>query len=75
MFSGEMAFLEDRTATAAVVAKDEVEVDVIWADDLRQLIAAFPGLARGSTVSLAVILAQRLRQTTKQLLREMTSKR
>jgi len=72
---GEMAFLEDRTATASVVAKDEVEVDAIWADDLRQLIAAFPGFGARFYRSLAVILAQRLRQTTKELLREMTSKR
>jgi CRP-like cAMP-binding protein len=72
---GEMAFLEDRTATAAVVAKDEVEVDAIWADDLRQLVAAFPGFGMRFYRSLAVLLAQRLRQTTKELLREMTSKR
>ncbi|MGA7360311.1 MAG: cyclic nucleotide-binding domain-containing protein, partial [Candidatus Sulfotelmatobacter sp.] len=35
---GEMAFLGDSRATAAVVAKEEMEVDAIWADDLRQLI-------------------------------------
>ena len=46
---GEMAFLGDSTATAAVVAKDEVEVDEIWADDLRELVAVFPGFALGST--------------------------
>ena len=72
---GEMAFLEDRTATAAVVAKDEVEVDAIWADDLRQLIAAFPGFGARFYRSLAVILAQRLRQTSRELLREITNKR
>jgi CRP-like cAMP-binding protein len=72
---GEMAFLGDSRATAAVVAKDEVEVDAIWADDLRQLVAAFPGFGARFYRSLAVILAQRLRQTSKELLREMTSKR
>ena len=46
---GEMAFLGDSTATAAVVAKDEVEADAIWADDLRELVAVFPGFALGST--------------------------
>jgi CRP-like cAMP-binding protein len=72
---GEMAFLGDSTATAAVVAKDEVEVDAIWADDLRELVAAFPGFGVRFYRSLAVILAQRLRQTSKELLREMTNKR
>jgi CRP-like cAMP-binding protein len=72
---GEIAFLGDSTATAAVVAKDEVEVDAIWADDLRQLVAAFPGFGTRFYRSLAIILAQRLRQTSKELLREMTNKR
>ena len=72
---GEMAFLGDSRATAAVVAKEEMEVDAIWADDLRQLISTFPGFGTRFYRSLAVILAQRLRQTSKELLREMTSKR
>ena len=72
---GEVAFLGDSTATAAVVAKDEVEVDAIWADDLRQLVAVFPGFGTRFYRSLAIILAQRLRQTSKELLREMTNKR
>ena len=72
---GEIAFLGDSTATAAVVAKDEVEVDAIWADDLRQLVAVFPGFGTRFYRSLAIILPQRLRQTSKELLREMTNKR
>ena len=72
---GEMAFLGDSTATAEVVAKDDVRVDAIWADDLRELIATFPGFGTRFYRSLAVILAQRLRQTSKELLREMTNKR
>jgi CRP-like cAMP-binding protein len=71
---GEMAFLGDSTATAAVVAKDEVEMDAIWVDDLRELVATFPGFGVRFYRSLAVILAQRLRQTSKELLREMTKK-
>jgi CRP-like cAMP-binding protein len=70
---GEMAFLGDSTATAAVVAKDEV--DAIWADDLRELVAVFPGFGVRFYRSLAVLLAQRLRETSKELLREMTNKR
>jgi CRP-like cAMP-binding protein len=72
---GEMAFLGDSTATAEVVAKDDVRVDAIWVDDLRELIATFPGFGTRFYRSLAVILAQRLRQTSKELLREMTNKR
>jgi CRP/FNR family transcriptional regulator, cyclic AMP receptor protein len=72
---GEMAFLGDSTATAAVVAKDEVRVDAIWAHDLRQLIATFAGFGTRFYRSIAVILAQRLRQTSRELLREMTNKR
>jgi CRP/FNR family transcriptional regulator, cyclic AMP receptor protein len=72
---GEMAFLGDSTATAAVVAKDEVEVDAIWADDLRELTAVFPGFGVRFYRSLAALLAQRLRETSKELLREMTNKR
>jgi len=72
---GEMAFLGDSTATASVIADDEVEVDEIWADDLRQLVTAFPGFGARFYRSLAVILAQRLRQTSKELLRAMTHKR
>ncbi len=72
---GEMAFLGDSTATAAVVAKEEGEVDAIWADDLRQLVSTFPGFGTRFYRSLAVLLAQRLRQTSKELLREMTNKR
>ena len=72
---GEMAFLEDSRATATVVAKDEVEVDAIWSDDLRQLVLMFPGFGNRFYRSLAVILAQRLRQTSKELLREIASRR
>ena len=71
---GEMVFLGDSTANAAVVAKDEVEVDAIWADDLRELVAVFPGFGVRFYRALAVLLAQRLRETSKELLREMTNK-
>lgn len=60
---GEMAFLGDSKATATVVAKDELEVDAIWADDLRQLTQTFPGFGTRFYRSLAMILEQRLRQT------------
>ena len=72
---GEMAFLGDSKATATVVAKDELEVDAIWADDLRQLIQTFPGFGTRFYRSLAIILAQRLRQTSRELVRELIRKR
>jgi CRP/FNR family transcriptional regulator, cyclic AMP receptor protein len=72
---GEMAFLGDSKASAAVVAKQEVEVDAIWAHELRQLVSMFPGFGTRFYRSLAILLAQRLRQTSRELLREMTSKR
>jgi CRP-like cAMP-binding protein len=70
---GEMAFLEQGRATAAVIASDEVvEVDEVGARELRAVLKAFPGLASRFYLSLAVILAQRLRVTSKELAREMT---
>jgi CRP-like cAMP-binding protein len=59
----EMAFLGDSRATAAVIAKDEVEVDVIWADDLRELVSAFPGFGTRFYRSLEP-LTSHLRQDT-----------
>jgi len=68
---GEMAFEE----TAAVVATDEADVDAIWANDLRELVTMFPGFGARFYRSLAIILARRLRETSRELLREMTKKR
>jgi CRP-like cAMP-binding protein len=69
---GEIAFLEKGKATAAVVAKEElVEADEVNAKELRDLFATFPGLASRFYQSLATILAERLRMTSKELAREM----
>lgn len=69
---GDIAFLEKGRATAAVVAKDdEVEVDEINADELREVFEAFPRLASRFYLSLAVILAKRLKDTSWELAREM----
>ena len=70
---GEIAFLEQGKATAAVIAsEEEVEVDEVEARELRAMFVAFPGLASRFYLSLAVILAQRLRATSKELAREMS---
>jgi len=71
---GDMAFLERGATTAAVVAKDtNVEADEITGADLRDLFQAFPRLASRFYHSLAVVLARRLRLTSKELAREMAS--
>jgi CRP-like cAMP-binding protein len=70
---GEMSFLEQSKATAAVIASEvEVEADEVTAPELRAMFVAFPGLASRFYLSLAVILAQRLRVTSKELAREMS---
>ncbi len=70
---GDMAFLDQGKATAAVVTKDEeVEVDEINSHELRKILEAFPGLASRFYLSLALILAQRLKATSRELAREMT---
>jgi signal-transduction protein with cAMP-binding, CBS, and nucleotidyltransferase domain len=69
---GEIAFLEKGKATAAVIASDEkVEADQLDGQELRSLFAAFPGLASRFYQSLATILAERLRLTSRELAREM----
>jgi CRP-like cAMP-binding protein len=73
---GDMAFLEKSAATAAVVAKDDVvEVDAIRGDDLRKLFESFPGLGARFYRSLALVLARRLRETSKHLAREKAAKK
>jgi CRP-like cAMP-binding protein len=70
---GDMAFLEKGRATAAVIAsEEEVEVDEIKAQDLREIFEAFPRLASRFYHSLALILVRRLRDTSKQLASEIT---
>ena len=69
---GDMAFVEKGKATAAVIASDEVvEVDEIYAEDLRNLFEAFPRMAIRFYRSLTLILARRLRDTSRELAREM----
>lgn len=71
---GDMAFLEKGKTTAAVVTKSaEVVVDEINADDLREIFEAFPRMASRFYRSLAVVLARRLRDTSRELSREMAA--
>ena len=69
---GEMAFLEQTRASAAVIAKDlEVEVDKINVQELREILDAFPGMGARFYFSLALILSHRLKATSQELAREM----
>lgn len=69
---GEMAFLEQTRASAAVIARDtEVEVEKIKTDELREILGMFPGFAARFYLSLALILSQRLKLTSRELAREM----
>jgi CRP-like cAMP-binding protein len=69
---GDMAFLEQGKATAAVVAKDpEVEVDEIKAQELQEILEAFPRMASRFYRSLALVLMRRLKATSDELAREM----
>ena len=69
---GDMAFLEQGKATAAVIAKDEeVVVEQIDTHELRLLLESFPRLASRLYRSLALVMAQRLKATSHELAREM----
>jgi CRP-like cAMP-binding protein len=65
---GEMAFVEDRVASASVVADGEVEVDVIDGSFVQALLYSVPGFAARFFQSLAVTLSARLRGTSDQSL-------
>jgi CRP-like cAMP-binding protein len=70
---GEIAFLEQSRSTAAVVAKDElVDVDQITAVELKKILEAFPRLASRFYWSLALVMARRLKATSRELAHEMT---
>ncbi len=71
---GDMAFLEKGRTTAAVIAKsEEVQTDEIMATDLRGIFEAFPRLASRFYMSLAIVLAIRLRHTSRELAREVAA--
>lgn len=71
---GDMAFLDSGQSTATVIARDEsVEVDALRASDLRDMFESFPGLGLRFYRSLALVLARRLRATSKKLARPSSS--
>ena len=64
---GEMGFVQNEPASAAVVAQDDSVIDVIEWDGLQSVMASEPGFAVRFYHSLAILLAQRLRSTSKRL--------
>lgn len=73
---GEMAFLGDGIATAAVIAKGvEVGVEAIPVQDLRQLCSDIPGFGFRLYRFLARCLAYRLRSTSAELIRALNLQR
>jgi len=63
---GEISFLEQRGASASVVADESVEVDVVEGAKVHSLLFSVPGLSSRFFQSLALALSERLRQTTDQ---------
>jgi extracellular factor (EF) 3-hydroxypalmitic acid methyl ester biosynthesis protein len=61
---GEMSFLEDTGASASVVAQGPVELQVLEAGDIEQLLDSDPRLAANFYRSLAFLLSGRLRHST-----------
>lgn len=64
---GEIAFLDNGTSSASVIAEDEVEADAInWAE-LHRIFRMFPHVGARFYQSLAVMLSRRLRETSSKL--------
>lgn len=67
---GDMAFLlkdeilKDKTS-ASVLARSKVEVDVMEAEELGRVFESFPSVGARFYHSLAVVLARRLRETSR----------
>ncbi|HEY6270750.1 MAG TPA: cyclic nucleotide-binding domain-containing protein [Terriglobales bacterium] len=64
---GEMAFLENKIASATVVAETDAEVEVLELPDVDRIFALYPHLQARFYKSLALLLSQRLRATSSRL--------
>ncbi len=69
---GDMSFLERNQTSAAVITKSaELEADEIQWEEMQEIFQAFPMIVARFYHSLAVILSRRLRDTSRELAREM----
>lgn len=64
---GEMSFLEESGASASVIAREDVDVDVVEDLYLNSLLSSTPAFAVRFYQSLAINLSRRLRQTIQRL--------
>jgi extracellular factor (EF) 3-hydroxypalmitic acid methyl ester biosynthesis protein len=64
---GEMAFVEGDSASASVIADEELDAAVIDDADVQALLASVPGFATRFYQSLTLTLSQRLRELTASL--------
>lgn len=64
---GEVSFIDNRPASATVIAVESCEVDLLAQADVHALLASVPGLSSRFYQSLALNLAERLRTTTDNL--------
>jgi extracellular factor (EF) 3-hydroxypalmitic acid methyl ester biosynthesis protein len=64
---GEMGFVENAAVSASVIALDDAVIDIVEGDALQSLMASEPGFAVRFYRSLAIILARRLRVTSRRL--------
>ena len=55
-----------------MASEDQVEIEEINSLELRKSLEAFPRLASRFYLSLATLLARRLRQTSRELAKEIT---
>jgi len=65
--TGEIAFLTDTTRTADVVASEDCEILVFYPDAIQQFMKQHPVTAAKILFNLASIVAERLVETTHQL--------
>lgn len=64
---GEMSLIEAKPTSARIVANTRMELEVIEGPLIISLLASVPGFATRFYHSLAVILSQRLRETSEKL--------
>ena len=72
---GEMAFVENTVASASVIAAEpETEVEALDLPEVSAIFSSYPHLEARFYKSLALVLSQRLRKTSSELAKSMSTK-
>src|SRR5215469_9563386 len=72
---GEMAFVENTVASASVIAADaETEVEALDLPEVSAIFSSYPHLEARFYKSLALVLSQRLRKTSSELAKSISTK-